>query len=46
MMFSVSIAQPVGGDMCVNLRGGYIGMTKHRLDGTQVGPARQQMAGE
>lgn len=33
-------------DMGVNLCGGYVGMTEHYLNCTQIGTARQQVGGK
>ena len=46
MMFPVSFAQPVSCDMRIYLRGGYIGVSKHGLNGAKISPSRQQMARE
>ena len=46
MMLGHGFAEPFGGDMRVNLRGGDVGVAEHRLDAAQIGSMFDQMRGE
>jgi hypothetical protein len=46
MMLLVNVLETFPGDMGINLGGGNIRMSQHRLYGTQIGAVIQQMGGK